>query len=73
MREILSTENPVYMGLISEQQNGQFRPVCKSCDFYKSIYHMRTANRGKSMEFLSLSEFMETLDVAAPACASPKE
>ena len=39
LREILSVRNQAYMELIAEQQRGEFRPVCRSCDFYKSIYH----------------------------------
>lgn len=39
LRDIVSARNPVYMELIEEQQNGSFRPVCQSCDFYTSIYY----------------------------------
>ena len=39
LREILSRDNPAYQLLIEEQQAGHFRPVCQSCDFYRSIYH----------------------------------
>jgi sulfatase maturation enzyme AslB (radical SAM superfamily) len=39
LRDIVSARNPAYMELIEEQQNGNFRPVCRSCDFYTSIYY----------------------------------
>jgi hypothetical protein len=38
---IITPRNPAYMALIEEQERGAFRPVCRSCDFYKSIYRMR--------------------------------
>ncbi len=76
LRDILSTRNPLYMGLIQEQQEGHFRPVCTSCDFYKSIYHMRSAYRRSRPDLQSLSEFMESLDVpenARAACSATPE
>jgi len=33
------------MRLIEEQQRGEFRAVCKSYDYYKSIHHMRMSRR----------------------------
>ena len=36
--ELLSKKNPVYSKLIDDQNNGNFSKVCKSCDFYQSIY-----------------------------------
>jgi hypothetical protein len=39
LKDIVSARNPTYMALIEEQQNGMFRPVCRSCDFYTSIYY----------------------------------
>jgi Iron-sulfur cluster-binding domain len=39
LKDIVSARNPAYMALIEEQQNGMFRPVCRSCDFYTSIYY----------------------------------
>lgn len=38
---ILSMENPPYKELIQEQMQNIFRPVCKSCDFYQSLYKAR--------------------------------
>ena len=42
LRDIISAWNPAYMALIDGQQNGEFRPVCHSCDYYVSIYHNRS-------------------------------
>ncbi|MFA7268193.1 MAG: radical SAM protein [Sterolibacterium sp.] len=39
LREILSGSNPDYLRIIEEQQAGQFRAVCRNCDYYRSIYH----------------------------------
>jgi MoaA/NifB/PqqE/SkfB family radical SAM enzyme len=62
LREILSPRNPAYMELIDEQQRGEFRPVCRSCDFYKSIYHNRSSYRNSGTEVMSLAEFKASLD-----------
>jgi MoaA/NifB/PqqE/SkfB family radical SAM enzyme len=64
LRDILSPDNPVYMRLIEEQQRGDFRPVCKSCDYYKSIYHMRTNRRRDGSKFQSIEQFKDRLRVA---------
>jgi hypothetical protein len=62
LREILSSRNASYMGLIEEQQRGEFRPICQSCDYYKSIYHMRSTYRKERVELQSLAEFKKRLD-----------
>ena len=36
--ELLSKKNSVYVKLIEDQNKGDFPPVCKTCDFYQSIY-----------------------------------
>jgi hypothetical protein len=64
LHKILSPDNPVYMGLIEEQQAGEFRPVCKSCDYYKSIYHMRSSRRKDGSQFQSIEEFKNRLRAA---------
>lgn len=64
LHEILSPDNPAYMQLIDEQQRGEFRAVCKSCDFYKSIYHKRQNNRKKGVAHQSVAQFKERLRVA---------
>jgi len=60
MAEILSLKNEAYRELIEEQQAGHFRPICKSCDFYKSIYHKRSTYRKQGTELQDLKEFMQT-------------
>ena len=62
LRDIISTRNPAYMQLIEEQQRGEFRPVCRSCDFYKSIYHMRAEYLRNRMAIQSMDEFKTRLD-----------
>ncbi len=64
LHEVLSPDNPAYMALIEEQQRGDFRPACKSCDYYKSIYHMRTSRRKDGSEFQSIEEFKDRLRIA---------
>jgi hypothetical protein len=59
LSDILSVDNQAYMGLIDEQERGQFRPICRSCDFYKSIYHNRSIYRRTAM--VSLDEFKASL------------
>jgi MoaA/NifB/PqqE/SkfB family radical SAM enzyme len=61
LADILSPENPRYMAIIEEQQRGEFRPICRSCDFYKSIYHQRSHYRRDGIAVMSLSEFKEQL------------
>jgi hypothetical protein len=36
--EIYSAENKEYINIIRNQQEGHFNPICKNCDFYRSIY-----------------------------------
>jgi MoaA/NifB/PqqE/SkfB family radical SAM enzyme len=68
LHEILSPGNPAYMRLIEEQQRGEFRPVCQSCDYYKSIYHSRMTHRKSGMQSQSIEAFKERLR-AAGECA----
>jgi MoaA/NifB/PqqE/SkfB family radical SAM enzyme len=63
LHKILSPDNPTYMALIEEQQRGEFRPVCKSCDYYKSIYHMRMSRRKDGSQFQNIEEFKDRLRV----------
>jgi hypothetical protein len=61
LRDIISSRNPVYMALIEEQQQGNFRPVCRSCDMYASIYHKSSAYRKEGVELETLAEFKRRL------------
>jgi MoaA/NifB/PqqE/SkfB family radical SAM enzyme len=58
LRDILSTRNEAYLQLIHEQQAGQFRPVCRSCDFYRSIYRPRGRDR-REHGHVTLARFIE--------------
>jgi uncharacterized Fe-S cluster-containing radical SAM superfamily protein len=62
LREIISSKNPTYMQLIAEQQKGEFQSVCKSCDFYSSVYHNSRGYRRSGTELVSLEEFVVNLD-----------
>ena len=61
LADIMSPDNPRYMAIIEEQQRGEFRPICRSCDFYKSIYHHRSHYRREGIAVMSLEEFKEQL------------
>lgn len=61
LREIVSARNPAYMALIEEQQRGEFRPVCRSCDFYASIYHKSSVYERNGVALQSLEEFRASL------------
>jgi MoaA/NifB/PqqE/SkfB family radical SAM enzyme len=70
LREILSPDNPAYMRLIEEQQRGEFRPVCKSCDYYKSIYHTRLIHRRNRVAFQPIESHKQRLREAGEAAAA---
>ena len=59
LMDIISASNPVYMALIEEQQNGIFRPVCRSCAFYTSIYYKPGSYEGARLQ--TLEEFKASL------------
>jgi len=61
LRDIISNRNPLYMALIDEQQRGEFRPVCQSCDFYASIYRNSSAYRKGGIELQDLQQFKAAL------------
>jgi len=67
LREIISPRNAAYMSLIDEQQRGEFRPICRSCDFYKSIYHKRAEYRRDDTALQTLAEFKERMQAATLA------
>jgi hypothetical protein len=68
LREIISRHNAIYMQLIDEQQEGRFRPICKSCDFYQSIYHRRRSYARNGLQTHSLAEFKAELDGNREQC-----
>jgi MoaA/NifB/PqqE/SkfB family radical SAM enzyme len=61
LADIVSTENPRYMRIIEQQQRGEFAPICRSCDFYKSIYHHRSHYRREGIATMSLGEFKQQI------------
>jgi hypothetical protein len=62
LADIISPDNPEYMSIIEEQQRGEFRPICRSCDFYKSIYHHRSHYRRDGIATMTLEEFKKQID-----------
>lgn len=61
LRDIASSRNPAYMTLIEEQQKGMFRPVCRSCDYYASIYHKSSVYGKNGVALQSLKQFVASL------------
>ena len=61
LADIVSSANPEYMKIIEEQQRGEFRPICRSCDFYKSIYHHRSHYRRDGVATMTLDEFKQQI------------
>ncbi len=61
LRDIISTQNPAYQMLIDEQQRGDFRPVCKSCDFYASIYHKSGSYKRNNVALQTLEAWRQTV------------
>jgi sulfatase maturation enzyme AslB (radical SAM superfamily) len=57
LADIVSPANPRYMAIIEAQQRGEFGAICKSCDFYKSIYHHRSHYRRQGIATVTLEEF----------------
>ncbi len=58
LREVISSRNPDYMQIIKEQDQGKFRSVCASCDFYRSIYHQPKAYRRRPPPTQTLAEYL---------------
>jgi sulfatase maturation enzyme AslB (radical SAM superfamily) len=63
LAEIISSTNPEYIRIIEEQQEGKFQPVCKSCDYYRSIYHQPTNYRRDLIPVQSLRQFLNSLSL----------
>ena len=60
LEDILSKKNDKYMQLIKDQENGNFPEVCKTCDFYDSIYLNKKITRNvKSL--INKKEFFTNL------------
>ncbi|HTY99104.1 MAG TPA: radical SAM protein, partial [Rhodocyclaceae bacterium] len=59
LREILGRNNAEYMRIIEEQQAGKFRPVCRSCDYYRSIYHQPSNYRRENIPTRTMAAFLD--------------
>jgi hypothetical protein len=59
VKSIRTMRNGVLMQIDRKQQNGDFRPVCRSCDFYTSIYHKSLSYDGAPLQ--SIAEFKASL------------
>lgn len=60
LKQIISANNPEYTRIIEEQQRGLFRPVCQSCDYYRSIYHQPSNFRRHKIPVQSINEYLAT-------------
>lgn len=63
--KILSKKNDVYTKLIQSQNDGHFPDVCKSCDFYTSIYlpkNRRGYTEVPEKDLKSIKEFYEIIN-----------
>lgn len=58
LAEIISFNNAEYRKIIDEQQAGQFRPVCASCDYYRSIYHQPKSYRRGDVPTQTVEQYM---------------
>lgn len=65
LAKIISARNAEYMKIISEQQAGEFRPVCESCDYYRSIYHQPKSFRKGKIATQTLAQFLGRLEPQA--------
>jgi MoaA/NifB/PqqE/SkfB family radical SAM enzyme len=61
LKEIINARNAEYMQIIKEQQEGNFRPVCKGCDYYRSIYHQPKNFRRNNIPTQSIAQFLTKL------------
>lgn len=62
LAEIISSKNAEYRKIIDEQQAGKFRPVCASCDFYRSIYHQPKSYRRGNVPTQTVERYMAMTD-----------
>jgi MoaA/NifB/PqqE/SkfB family radical SAM enzyme len=73
LADIVSPENPRYMAIIEQQQRGEFAAICRSCDFYKSIYHHRSHYRREGIAVMSLAEFKAQIAARRAAALAAEE
>lgn len=73
LAEIIHAKNTGYRQIIDEQQAGNFRPVCASCDFYRSIYHQPSSYRRGNTPTQTVAQYMAATEgrPAAGTAAKP--
>ena len=65
LNEIINIKNKKYKDLIDRQEKNDFPDVCKSCDFYRSIYTKNDfiwSFRDKKIKKYSLKETLKLLN-----------
>ena len=65
LSEIINLKNSTYKNLIERQEKNDFPKVCKSCDFYRSIYQKNSpvwSMKEEKVENFSLKEVLEKLE-----------
>jgi sulfatase maturation enzyme AslB (radical SAM superfamily) len=62
LAEIINSKNTEYRKIIDEQQAGKFRPVCGSCDYYRSIYHKPKNYRRGKVPTQTIEQYMAMTD-----------
>jgi len=66
LRDIVGPANPQYMALIAEQEAGRFRPVCRDCDYYRSVYHQPSNYRRERIATQTRAAFLARTGAASP-------
>ena len=64
LKEIISIKNEKYTQIINNHEKGQYPQICKSCDFYTSIYSKKH-NMGfgaENLKKINLKRFYELID-----------
>ncbi|MBI49369.1 MAG: hypothetical protein CL850_03670 [Crocinitomicaceae bacterium] len=63
LKKIISSNNKKYLELIDRQEKNDFPDVCKSCDFYSSIYSYKhkTGFTKNDKKFINLKKYKEIL------------
>ncbi|MFX1444111.1 MAG: radical SAM protein [Promethearchaeota archaeon] len=59
--EIYSINNKNFLKLIANQQKGHFNPICKKCDFYRSVYKNYEVYEKYLKKPISISDFFHYL------------
>lgn len=57
LKDIISSRNAEYTRIIEEQEQGNFKPACRSCDYYRSIYHQPKNFRRNKIPTQTIQEF----------------